>query len=225
MKTFLFIFIYIITYIFIYIHYNKTHKWFILVNKNYISIICFFLIAFSKIFNEYITNLITPEGHSFKILYDLSVTEEYKQEQILHSNFDILFPILLAPICEEFLFRWILLKKMLNYGISGTKSICFSSFLFGFSHLNPWQCITAFLIGSFIGMIYLRTKELFFCILSHALSNIITVLLYKISSKNRNITYLWESAFFPFIGLYLTLHLFISQTTSLCKICQNSSIV
>lgn len=176
----------------------------------YISFV-FFLIYFSKIFNEYITNLFPTKGYSFEILYNLSLIEEYKQEQILHGNFDILSTILLAPICEEFLFRWILLKRMLNYGLSVTRSIFISSFLFGFSHLNLWQSIAAFLIGSIIGMIHYRTKSLFFCILLHFLNNIITII-FTFLCKRTNFSILWSSIFFTFIGLCLTLHCFIKQT-------------
>lgn len=181
-----------------------------------ISLICFFLIYFSKILNEYITNFLSPRGDLFKILYDLSIVEEYKQEQILHGNLDILLTIFLAPIYEEFLFRWIFFQKMLNYGLSEKKSIFVSSFLFGFSHINLWQCITAFLIGSLIGIIYYRTKSIFVCILSHSLNNIITIIFTFLCKKN-SFSRLWFSAFFSFIGLYLTLYLFLKQTTYLCK--------
>lgn len=148
-------------------------------------------------------------------MYNLSIIEEYKQEQILHGNFYILSTILVAPILEELLFRGLFLKRMLKYGLSETRSIFISSLLFGFSHVNFWQCITAFLISFIIGIIYYRTKSLFFCILSHSLNNIITIILLFLCKKT-SLSSLWSSTFFPFIGLYLTLHLFVLQTNSLC---------
>lgn len=174
------------------------------------SIIILYILYFSKKINEYITNIIPTENHYLKILYDLSLIEEYKQEQILHGNFYLLSTILLAPICEEILFRGLFFKKMLKYGLSATKSIFISSFLFGFSHINLWQCITAVLIGSIIGMIYYKTKSLFFCILSHSLNNILTIIFSSLC-KISNISSLWSSVFFTFIGLCLTLYLLVTQ--------------
>lgn len=144
------------------LHSEQIIKEFILINHNYIYILFIYLIFFSKILNDYITNILTIEDHSFDKLYNLSIIEEYKQEQLLHGNFYILSTILVAPFWEEIFFRGIFLKSMLKYGLSGTKSIFISSFLFGFSHINLWQCITAFLIGSIIGMIFYKTKSLFF---------------------------------------------------------------
>lgn len=180
----------------------------------------FFLIYFSKISNEYLTNLLSPEENYFNNIYNLSLIEVYKQEQLLHGNFDIILIILLAPICEEFFFRCFFLKKMLNDGLSVTASIFVSSFLFGFSHINIWQSLTAFLIGNFIGIIFYRTN-FFFCIFSHSLNNIFTIL-FTLLCRKTCLSRIWSSSFLSFVGLFLTLQLLFSQTTLICKICQNS---
>lgn len=83
--------------------------------------------------------------------------------------------VILAPILEEFFFRGFLLKGLLNKGISPWKSIFFSSFLFGFIHMNPMQILAGFFMGIFIGFVYFQTKSLLNCMLIHCINNAITI--------------------------------------------------
>lgn len=76
-----------------------------------------------------------------------------------------------APVLEEALFRGILLPGLArNYG--PTKAILQTSLLFGIIHFNPSQSLSAFLIGLFLGWLYVRTQSLWACILVHATNNI-----------------------------------------------------
>jgi membrane protease YdiL (CAAX protease family) len=79
----------------------------------------------------------------------------------------------LAPVLEEWLFRGVLLPGLArNYG--PTKAILQTSLLFGIIHFNPSQSLSAFLIGLFLGWVYLRTRSLWACILVHATNNILS---------------------------------------------------
>jgi hypothetical protein len=80
--------------------------------------------------------------------------------------------VIAAPILEELIFRGIILDGLLKR-YSPTKSILFSSFLFGLVHLNPWQFISAMIIGCFAGWVYYRTKNLLLCILIHFINNLL----------------------------------------------------
>jgi membrane protease YdiL (CAAX protease family) len=86
--------------------------------------------------------------------------------------FGFLTIVIAAPILEEIIFRGIILDGLLKR-YSPTKSILLSSFLFGLVHLNPWQFISAMVIGSFSGWIYYRTKKLSLSILIHLINNLI----------------------------------------------------
>jgi uncharacterized protein len=80
--------------------------------------------------------------------------------------------VIAAPVLEELIFRGIILEGLIrNY--SPLKSILISSFLFGLVHLNPWQFVTGFFIGIFIGWIYYKTRSLTFAIIIHASANLI----------------------------------------------------
>jgi membrane protease YdiL (CAAX protease family) len=89
------------------------------------------------------------------------------EESGAHSIIAVSF---IAPFIEEFLFRGIFLRSFLKqYSIR--KSILVSSFLFAIFHLNIYQFVIAFVLGSFSGWIYAKTKYLFPCFLIHFLYN------------------------------------------------------
>lgn len=78
--------------------------------------------------------------------------------------------VLAAPILEELIFRGIILNGLLN-SHTPAKAILISSALFGLVHLNPWQFISAFIIGIFSGWVYYKTKNLLLSILIHFVNN------------------------------------------------------
>src|SRR5690606_30966839 len=79
--------------------------------------------------------------------------------------------VIAAPILEEVIMRGIILDGLLKR-YSPVRSILFSSFLFGLLHLNPWQMVSAMVIGIFAGWVYYRTRSLALPILIHATNNL-----------------------------------------------------
>ncbi len=78
--------------------------------------------------------------------------------------------VIAAPILEELIFRGVILKGMLkNY--SPMKAIIWSSILFGVLHLNPWQFVSAMVVGSFSGWVFYRTQNIFYSIFIHFANN------------------------------------------------------
>lgn len=75
-----------------------------------------------------------------------------------------------APILEEYIFRGIILEGLLKR-YSAWSSILLSSFLFGLVHLNPWQFISAMIIGVFAGWIYYKSRNLLYPIFIHFVNN------------------------------------------------------
>ncbi|ADE35439.1 CAAX amino terminal protease family [Candidatus Karelsulcia muelleri DMIN] len=80
---------------------------------------------------------------------------------------------LLAPFCEEILFRGIILNVLLNN--NQYLAILFSSFLFGFIHMNTLQFINGFIIGNIIGVSLVTTFSIKKCIIIHIINNIIAI--------------------------------------------------
>ena len=89
----------------------------------------------------------------------------------------------LAPFFEEVIFRGFILNGLLkNY--SPQKAILWSAFLFGIVHLNPWQFIGAFLIGTVIGWLYWKTNSIIPGMLIHFVNNFTASMLMMFSDDS-----------------------------------------
>ena len=87
-----------------------------------------------------------------------------------------------APLFEEWLCRGIVLRGLLNRNVSPAKAIVISSVFFAILHMNPWQAIPAFLLGSLFGYIYYKTGSLKLTMLMHCTNNTMAALLSKVSA-------------------------------------------
>lgn len=87
--------------------------------------------------------------------------------------YQIIFAVFMAAICEEFFFRYYifagLLKKYNFY-----TAIFVSSILFSLIHIgSPRNLLPTFIFGIFSGIIFFRTKNIYYPILLHFLTNLI----------------------------------------------------
>ncbi|EIJ41120.1 CAAX amino terminal protease family [Beggiatoa alba B18LD] len=106
------------------------------------------------------------------LLYEPLTTEEIDAfERFTNSGFNSFMTIvLIAPVCEEMLFRGIFLRSFL-YEYKPIEAIFLSSILFAFTHFSIYQLIPLFLLGMFWGWLYYRTRSLWTAILGHVLYN------------------------------------------------------
>ena len=86
-----------------------------------------------------------------------------------------------APFFEEWLCRGIVLRGLLNRNVSPATAIAVSSVFFAILHMNPWQAIPAFLLGSLFGYIYYKTGSLKLTMLMHCVNNTMAAVLGKIA--------------------------------------------
>ena len=125
--------------------------------KIWISIIVFmfgFIILSSELDN--IFNFILPMPDFFQDMFQSILVNEY----IIIS---IILVGIIPAFAEEMLFRGVILYGFKeNY--SHKKAIIISSLLFGLIHLNPWQFVTAFIIGIVAAWICLQTNSILPCI-------------------------------------------------------------
>ncbi|HEY3370578.1 MAG TPA: CPBP family intramembrane glutamic endopeptidase [Prolixibacteraceae bacterium] len=94
--------------------------------------------------------------------------------KIFESDFGIYGAILkiviMAPVIEELIFRGIIMHGLMrNY--SKFTAVFVSALLFALFHLNPWQFAATFILGILLGILMLRTRNIYLCILGHALNN------------------------------------------------------
>ena len=105
-------------------------------------------------------------------------------ERMTTGNFVLNFICvsLLAPLCEEWLCRGMVLRGLLGRGVKPVWAIMFSAFFFALIHLNPWQAVPAFLIGLLFGYVYFRTGSLKLTMLMHFTNNTVSLVLSRIDS-------------------------------------------
>lgn len=171
----------LISIFFLYLIYRKDKRKYPKSEKNNVLTILYggLLILCIGIISSYIIDLLI---HLFP-----SLVEEYQdiENMIINSNFTLAFitTCILAPIMEEIMFRGLILNNLLS-----KKSIWFSviisSLIFGIIHFNLVQGINAFILGIFLAITYIKTRNLWVCILGHFLNNLISVVCLTINLSN-----------------------------------------
>ena len=86
--------------------------------------------------------------------------------------FNLIYSCLLAPVCEELCFRWMILRRLRPWGDGF--ALCASALLFALVHGNLYQMLYAFVVGLVLGGILLHTGSLKGCILLHAGVNFVS---------------------------------------------------
>lgn len=96
---------------------------------------------------------------------------------------------ILAPICEEWLCRGMILRGLLNYrrkddsrGMKPGWAIFLSALIFGLIHLNPWQALPAIVLGVLFGYVYWRTGSLKLTMLMHCFNNTLALIVSRIDA-------------------------------------------
>ncbi len=99
---------------------------------------------------------------------------------------ELLYVILVAAVgasaSEEFVFRGIL-QNSLSTRVGGVASLTITAAVFGLLH-TPWRFPGAFMLGLFLGFLYMRTGSLVPGLVSHAVINTTSVLLFNIAERS-----------------------------------------
>ena len=90
---------------------------------------------------------------------------------------------ILAPLCEEWLCRGMVLRGLLaRTRMKPAVAILISSLFFALIHLNPWQAIPAFLLGCLFGYVYYKTGSLKLTMLMHFTNNTFALIMGHVDS-------------------------------------------
>ncbi|QQK08452.1 CPBP family intramembrane glutamic endopeptidase [Miniphocaeibacter halophilus] len=129
---------------------------------------------------------------------------------IINSNPYIMFfmTVILAPIVEEYMFRYFIYKKISIYG--DKIYVLFSSLIFGMFHLNIVQGIYAFILGNILALVYVCSGKLKYPILIHMIINLLGggISIITLTFNNNTIIFLWGILSFVLIIIGLLLFLF-----------------
>lgn len=97
----------------------------------------------------------------------------------------ILKVAVMAPIVEELIFRGIIMHGLMrNY--SKFTAVFISALLFALFHLNPWQLPATFVLGIVLGLLMLRTRNIYLCILGHAINNGLVLISMQFATEIKN---------------------------------------
>lgn len=101
---------------------------------------------------------------------------------LMQSPLGYLVVGILAPICEEMVFRGAVLRSLLTVFKQKNHwwAIAASALLFGVMHLNFLQGIHAFIIGLLLGWMYYRTNSIVPGIVFHWVNNTVAFVMIKI---------------------------------------------
>ena len=84
--------------------------------------------------------------------------------------FSLLTVGLLIPFCEEYIFRWVVLRGFARVR-SPLFAVLFSAFLFALGHGTPVYVAVIFPLGFMLGLLVLKTGQLWSAVLVHAALN------------------------------------------------------
>lgn len=98
-------------------------------------------------------------------------TVDYANEAVAREplGFAILTTVLLAPVCEELIFRRLLLDRLLFLG--DWSALLLSSLFFGLFHTNLYQFLYAFGVGLVLGYVRIMTGRVSLSIALHLFIN------------------------------------------------------
>lgn len=95
------------------------------------------------------------------------------QEIVMESHLAVSFvsTVIVAPIGEEFIFRRLIIDRTHRYG--ELPAILLSAAMFAAFHMNLYQFVYAFCVGTVLGYVYVKTGCLRYSVALHALINFI----------------------------------------------------
>ena len=88
----------------------------------------------------------------------------------------IFFVAVVPAVCEEYLFRGLVLNSVKWLG--GVKAVLISAGLFCIYHMSPAQTAYQFVMGVIYGIIALKSKSVLPTVILHFLNNLVVILLY-----------------------------------------------
>ena len=131
--------------------------------------------------------------------YDTVETAIYSSSIILL----IVRGVILAPVCEELLFRGLVFRRMKEYTSFWPAAIV-SSLIFAVYHMNVIQGIFAFVFGLVLCFVYHRFQNLIASMITHAVGNLLSVILTLTAFQYPSpVLYYIIMAVFLLIAIYL----------------------
>lgn len=115
-----------------------------------------------------------------ELMPELPNIAEQEFDMILTNRWGYFAVGLLAPVCEELVFRGAILRALLRWTPRHWVAIAVSAVLFALVHANPAQMPHAFLIGLLLGWLYYRTDSVVPGVVYHWVNNSVAYVVYNL---------------------------------------------
>lgn len=113
-------------------------------------------------------------------LPELPNLAEQEFDMILQDRWGYFAVGLLAPVCEELVFRGAVLRALLRWTSRHWSAIAISALFFALVHANPAQMPHAFVIGLLLGWFYYRTDSVVPGVVYHWVNNSVAYVFYNL---------------------------------------------
>ena len=131
---------------------------------------------------------IIPSTFMQEMLPTLPNLVETEFDMILRSRWGYFAIGLLAPVCEELVFRGAILRSLLRWSCPADNrnpgghwlAIAISAVLFALAHFNPAQMPHALLVGMLLGWMYYRTDSVVPSVVYHWVNNSVAYVQYNL---------------------------------------------
>lgn len=119
-------------------------------------------------------------GLNISLFYNMLTINLQPEKTIINLNIFILilYTVILGPIYEELLFRYVSLNKA-QEKFSKKTSIIIITLIFAFLHTDIISIIYAFLLGLILSYIYIKYNNILYPIIIHISANLISIFITK----------------------------------------------
>lgn len=130
-------------------------------------------------------------------------------QEMTHNAFCLLLLCVVGPLCEELVFRVGILRPLYRHRVPALLAACISALAFAVVHGNLLQGIPAFIIGFILGLLYLRTGNLWLCLPAHIANNTFAVIFME---HNEVELTTWQSVASLIVGVVIIYGVLVLKT-------------
>lgn len=130
-------------------------------------------------------------------------------QAMTHNAFCLLLLCVVGPLCEELVFRVGILRPLYRHRVPALLAAGISALAFAVVHGNLVQGIPAFIIGFVLGLLYLRTGNLWLCLPAHIANNTFAVIFMQ---HNEVALTTWQSVVSLIIGVIIIYGVMVLKT-------------
>ncbi|MFD3158122.1 CPBP family intramembrane glutamic endopeptidase [Haloimpatiens sp. FM7330] len=146
----------------------KEGRKFTKIKFKYLGIVILMVMGYGLIYDNSLEHLVSQVGLN-------PVVKQHFEELSKTPIIMFISVAVVAPIFEETFFRGIILNG-LSKKVHPVLAVIISALFFAIMHGNVIQGVNTFLLGSLIGIIFIKTRSLYLCMFAHFINNTLRII-------------------------------------------------